>query len=112
MNCVIPRLSVDGCEEALRREQTRVQEFQQQLEQERSMSLHKNREEEEKKGVRQGQKTCSSKFKFLLLAAHNYSVSEAWTLKEIQNADISCLASRIHNLHNKTELVANDHIHW
>uniref|UniRef100_A0A3B4ULN8 Pericentrin n=1 Tax=Seriola dumerili TaxID=41447 RepID=A0A3B4ULN8_SERDU len=39
--------------EALRREQTRVQELQQQLEQERALSVRKEREEEERREVRE-----------------------------------------------------------
>lgn len=46
------RLVVDEAEDALRREQTRIQEFQQQLEQERAVSLRKDKEEEERRGVR------------------------------------------------------------
>lgn len=46
------RLAVEEGEEALRREQTRVQELRQQLEQERALSLRKDREEEERRGVR------------------------------------------------------------
>ncbi len=46
------RLAVEEGEEALRREQTRVKELQQQLEQERSLSLRKDREQEERRGVR------------------------------------------------------------
>ncbi|XP_026194895.1 pericentrin-like isoform X2 [Anabas testudineus] len=45
------RLAVEENEEALRREQTKVQELQQQLEQERALSLRKNREEEERRGA-------------------------------------------------------------
>ena len=40
----------------MRREQTRVQELQQQLEQERALSLRKDREEEERREVRRGLK--------------------------------------------------------
>ncbi|XP_031165616.2 pericentrin isoform X6 [Sander lucioperca] len=43
------RLALEEGEEALRREQTRVQELQQQLEQERALSLRKDREEEERR---------------------------------------------------------------
>lgn len=43
---------MEECEEAMRREQTRVQELQQQLEQERALSLRKDREEDERRGVR------------------------------------------------------------
>ncbi|XP_039642921.1 pericentrin isoform X3 [Perca fluviatilis] len=43
------RLALEEREEALRREQTRVQELQQQLEQERALSLRKDREEEERR---------------------------------------------------------------
>lgn len=50
------RLALEEGEEALRKEQTRVREFQQQLEQERALSLRKDREEEERRGVRLGQK--------------------------------------------------------
>lgn len=46
------RLSVNEVEAALRKEQSRVQELQQQLEQERAVSLRKDREEEEMRGVR------------------------------------------------------------
>lgn len=46
------RLSVNEVEAALRKEQSRVQELQQQLEQERAVSLRKDREEEERRGVR------------------------------------------------------------
>lgn len=46
------RLSVNEVEAALRMEQSRVQELQQQLEQERAVSLRKDREEEERRGVR------------------------------------------------------------
>lgn len=42
----------------MRREQTKVQELQQQLEQERALSLRKNREEEERREVRWALKTC------------------------------------------------------
>lgn len=45
------RLSAEEDEEALRREQTRVQELQQQLEQERALNLRKEREVEERKEV-------------------------------------------------------------
>ncbi|XP_044023203.1 pericentrin isoform X3 [Siniperca chuatsi] len=45
------RLAVEEGEEALRREQTKVQELQQQLEQERALSLRKDREEEERRGA-------------------------------------------------------------
>ncbi|XP_038584251.1 pericentrin isoform X3 [Micropterus salmoides] len=45
------RLAVEEGEEALRREQTRVQELRQQLEQERALSLRKDREEEERRGA-------------------------------------------------------------
>ncbi|XP_030299600.1 pericentrin isoform X3 [Sparus aurata] len=47
------RLAVEECEEAMRREQTRVQELQQQLEQERALSLRKDREEDERRGALQ-----------------------------------------------------------
>lgn len=47
------RLAVDGSDEALRKEQSRVQELQQLLEQERAVSARKNREEEEQRGVLQ-----------------------------------------------------------
>nr|XP_046269155.1 pericentrin isoform X2 [Scatophagus argus] len=47
------RLAVEECEETLRREQTRVQELQHQLEQERAVSLRKDREEEERRGALQ-----------------------------------------------------------
>lgn len=50
--CSYPRLAVDGSDEALRKEQSRVQELQQLLEQERAVSARKNREEEEQRGVR------------------------------------------------------------
>ncbi|KAM6917864.1 pericentrin isoform 2-T2 [Lycodopsis pacificus] len=43
------RMAVEEGEEALRREQVRVQELQQQLEQERALSLRKDREEEERR---------------------------------------------------------------
>ncbi|XP_039994200.1 pericentrin isoform X3 [Xiphias gladius] len=43
------RLAVEEVEEAFRREETRVQELQQQLEQERALSLRKDREEEAKR---------------------------------------------------------------
>ncbi|CAN9502418.1 unnamed protein product [Ophioblennius macclurei] len=43
------RLTVDKCEEALRREQARVLEIQQELEQERALSLRKDREDEERR---------------------------------------------------------------
>lgn len=46
------RTVVKEGEDSLRREQNRVHELQQQLEQERAVSLHKEREEEEKRGVR------------------------------------------------------------
>ena len=49
------RLAVEEGEEALKEEQTRVQELQQQLEQERDLSLRKDREEEERREVRSGQ---------------------------------------------------------
>ncbi|XP_078134423.1 pericentrin isoform X2 [Sander vitreus] len=45
------RLALEEGEEALKREQTRVQELQQQLEQERALSLRKDREEEERRGA-------------------------------------------------------------
>ncbi|XP_028995899.1 pericentrin isoform X2 [Betta splendens] len=45
------RHTVEEGEEALRKEQTKVQDLQQQLDQERALSLRKNREEEEKRGV-------------------------------------------------------------
>ncbi|CAJ1074387.1 pericentrin isoform X4 [Xyrichtys novacula] len=45
------RLSVEEGEEALRREQSRVQELQQQLEQERALSLRRDRQEEERRGA-------------------------------------------------------------
>ncbi|XP_036981473.1 pericentrin isoform X2 [Acanthopagrus latus] len=47
------RLAVEEGEEAMRREQTRVQELQQQLEQERALSLRKDREEDERRGALQ-----------------------------------------------------------
>ncbi|KAG7229208.1 hypothetical protein INR49_013151 [Caranx melampygus] len=43
------RLAVEEGEEALRREQTRVQELQQQLDQERALSVRREREEEERR---------------------------------------------------------------
>ncbi|XP_071353542.1 pericentrin isoform X2 [Trachinotus anak] len=46
-------LAIAEGEEALRREQTRVQELQQQLEQERALSVRKEREEEERRGAMQ-----------------------------------------------------------
>lgn len=46
------RMIVEESEDSLRREQKRVHELQQQLEQERAVSLHKEKEEEERKGVR------------------------------------------------------------
>lgn len=49
-----PRLAVEGSDEALKTEQSRVQELQQLLEQERAVSARKNREEEEKREVRWG----------------------------------------------------------
>uniref|UniRef100_UPI0037E7F2AE pericentrin isoform X2 n=1 Tax=Semicossyphus pulcher TaxID=241346 RepID=UPI0037E7F2AE len=45
------RLVVEEGEEALRREQSRVQELQQLVEQERALSLRKDREEEERRGA-------------------------------------------------------------
>lgn len=42
----------------MRREQGEVQELQQQLEQERALSLCKNKEEEERREVRRTLKTC------------------------------------------------------
>ncbi|XP_056248818.1 pericentrin isoform X1 [Seriola aureovittata] len=47
------RLAIEEGEEALRREQTRVQELQQQLEQERALSVRKEREEEERREAMQ-----------------------------------------------------------
>lgn len=44
---------IEEAEEALRREQTRVCELQQELEQERALSLRKGREEEERREVRE-----------------------------------------------------------
>lgn len=63
---VFLRLAVDEGEEALRGEQTRVQELQQQLEQERAVSLRKDRDAEERRGVRlgQGSKFNTSKIYF------------------------------------------------
>ena len=52
IGCAFLRLAVEEGEEAMRREQTRVQELQQQLEQERALSLRKDREEDERRGVR------------------------------------------------------------
>lgn len=46
------RAVVEEGEESLRREKTRVSELQQQLEQERAVSLRKAKEEEERRGVR------------------------------------------------------------
>lgn len=46
------RVVVEEAEESLRREKNRVCEFQQQLEQERAVSLRKVKEEEERRGVR------------------------------------------------------------
>ena len=46
------RLTVQEDEEAMKSEQTRVQELQQELEQERALSLRKDKEEEERRGVR------------------------------------------------------------
>lgn len=46
------RMVVEEGEDSLRREQNRVHELQQQLEQERAASLHKEKEEEERRGVR------------------------------------------------------------
>ncbi|XP_030575002.1 pericentrin isoform X2 [Archocentrus centrarchus] len=43
------RLTIEEAEEALRREQARVNDLQQELEQERALSLRKRREEEEKR---------------------------------------------------------------
>ncbi|GLD47932.1 A-kinase anchor protein 9-like protein [Lates japonicus] len=43
------RLAVEEGEEGLRREQTKIQELQQQLEQERALSLRKDREEEQRR---------------------------------------------------------------
>lgn len=53
-NKIVPflRVVVDEGEESLKREQNRVCELQQQLEQERAVSLHKEKEEEERRGVR------------------------------------------------------------
>ncbi|XP_076604354.1 pericentrin isoform X2 [Chaetodon auriga] len=47
------RLALEEGEKALRMEQTSVQELQQQLEQERALSLRKDREEEQKRGALQ-----------------------------------------------------------
>lgn len=46
------RVVVEEGEESLRREKNRVCELQQQLEQERAVSLRKVKEEEERRGVR------------------------------------------------------------
>ena len=46
------RLTVEENEESLRREQTRIQELQCELEQEKALSLRKDREEEERRAVR------------------------------------------------------------
>ncbi|XP_029972288.1 pericentrin isoform X2 [Salarias fasciatus] len=43
------RMTVDKCEEALRREQARVQELQRELEQEQALSLRKDKEDEERR---------------------------------------------------------------
>lgn len=51
-------MAVEEGEEALRREQVRVQELQQQLEQERALSVRKDREEEERREVRRGPNAC------------------------------------------------------
>ncbi|KAM9707457.1 pericentrin isoform 3-T3 [Menidia menidia] len=45
------RLTVEEGEEAVRREQTRVQELQRELDQERALSLRKDKEEEERRGA-------------------------------------------------------------
>lgn len=42
---------MEECEEALRREQTRVEELQQDLKQERALIVRKEREEEERREV-------------------------------------------------------------
>lgn len=55
-NVYFSRLAVEEGDESLRREQTRVQELQQQLEQERALSLRKDREEEQRREVRLGLK--------------------------------------------------------
>ncbi|XP_058471141.1 pericentrin [Solea solea] len=52
------RFAIQEVEEALRAEQTRGQELQQQLEQERDLSFHKHREEEEKKEAMQVSSKC------------------------------------------------------
>lgn len=52
------RLAVEEGEGALRAEQTRVQELQQQLEHERDLSLRREREEEQRREVNMDLKTC------------------------------------------------------
>lgn len=46
------RMVVEEGEDSLRTEQNKVHELQQQLEQERALSLRKEKEEEERRGVR------------------------------------------------------------
>lgn len=46
------RLAVEEGEEALRREQSNIKELQQQLEEERALSVRKKREQEERREVR------------------------------------------------------------
>lgn len=46
------RRTVEENEECLRREQTRIQELQRDLEQEKALNLRKDQEEEERRAVR------------------------------------------------------------
>jgi len=59
------RMAVEAGEEALRREQRGIQELQQQLDQERALSLRKDREDEERREVRRGLSTCTGKLNVL-----------------------------------------------
>uniref|UniRef100_A0A3Q2P6W8 Pericentrin n=1 Tax=Fundulus heteroclitus TaxID=8078 RepID=A0A3Q2P6W8_FUNHE len=63
---VFSRLAVEEAEEALRSEQTRFQELQQEVEQERALSLRKNRETEERREVRRETENINQSNRFLL----------------------------------------------
>lgn len=60
------RLAVEEAEEALRTEQTRFQELQQEQDQERALNVRKDREKEEQREVRREQKNALINLKLLL----------------------------------------------
>ena len=85
--CVLPRLAVGECEEALRKEQSRVQDVQLELEQEREHTLRRGTEEEERRQV------CTHTHFVLLSYTHTHTHAYSTSMCLCQTGHDRCRLS-------------------